>query len=357
MTAATRPTPLHIPSLDGIRGLSFLIVFVAHAGLARWVPGGFGVTVFFFLSGYLITTLLRLEQERHGHINVRHFWLRRVLRILPPFYLVLLAATTATLLAGAPFHVKAAPLLAQLLHVTNYWTVWHGTAGMPEGTGIYWSLAVEEHFYLLFPWLFIGMQRAQLKGHQQALLLWGLCVLALAWRCLLVWHWHVDSDRTYMGSDTRLDSIVFGCALAVWKNPILDAPTAGIAHRWQFIWVPGSLALLVACLVFRNEAFRETFRYSLQGVALTVLFIAAVRQPQWPMFRWLNSRLMKRLGSLSYALYLVHFTVLLFLARFLPAMPDLLRGVLSLGLALLLAQASYRWIEQPCARLRRRLVD
>src|ERR1700733_3673943 len=81
----TKRTALHIPSLDGLRTLSFLIVFTAHAGLDRIVPGGFGVTVFFFLSGYLITTLMRVEAETSGHVSLKHFYLRRALRILPPF--------------------------------------------------------------------------------------------------------------------------------------------------------------------------------------------------------------------------------------------------------------------------------
>src|SRR5229473_790790 len=90
---------LTVPSLDGLRAFSFLLVFVAHAGLEGIVPGGFGVTVFFFLSGYLITTLMRQEFERYGDVSLKHFYLRRVLRILPPFYLVLIAATAAS--AGA----------------------------------------------------------------------------------------------------------------------------------------------------------------------------------------------------------------------------------------------------------------
>jgi peptidoglycan/LPS O-acetylase OafA/YrhL len=79
-----RGAPLHIPSLDGLRALSFLIVFLAHSGVSG-VPGGFGVTVFFYLSGFLITTLMRVEQENTGRVNLRHFYLRRALRILPPF--------------------------------------------------------------------------------------------------------------------------------------------------------------------------------------------------------------------------------------------------------------------------------
>src|SRR5437868_6408090 len=82
------PQSLHIPSLDGLRAVSFFIVFLAHCGVPFFpIPGAFGVTVFFFLSGYLITTLLRLEMESTGKVSFRHFYLRRVLRILPPFYI------------------------------------------------------------------------------------------------------------------------------------------------------------------------------------------------------------------------------------------------------------------------------
>src|SRR5271163_2884515 len=95
--AKTARAPFHIPSLDGLRAVSFLIVFLAHAGVEGF-PGGFGVTVFFFLSGYLITTLMRMEADASGKVSLKHFYLRRALRILPPFYVVLVAAT---LLAAA----------------------------------------------------------------------------------------------------------------------------------------------------------------------------------------------------------------------------------------------------------------
>jgi peptidoglycan/LPS O-acetylase OafA/YrhL len=93
---------LYIASLDGIRAAAVTLVFVSHAGLNDKVPGNFGVTAFFFLSGYLITTLLRLEHEQSGAISFRAFYLRRVLRIFPPFYLALAAATVLWLVGGLP---------------------------------------------------------------------------------------------------------------------------------------------------------------------------------------------------------------------------------------------------------------
>src|SRR6185437_16099343 len=90
--AVAPPESLYIPSLDGIRALSFFLVFFSHAGLGDLVPGGFGVSVFFLLSGFLITTLLRLEFARNKRISLSHFYLRRVLRILPPLYVTLALA-------------------------------------------------------------------------------------------------------------------------------------------------------------------------------------------------------------------------------------------------------------------------
>src|ERR1700733_14513831 len=112
-----RPTndALHLPSLDGIRAVSFLLVFAAHAGLGDVIPGGFGVTVFFFLSGYLITTLLRIEHDATGTVSLRQFYLRRALRILPPFYLVLALAALAAWLGVIAGGLSARALLFQAL--------------------------------------------------------------------------------------------------------------------------------------------------------------------------------------------------------------------------------------------------
>jgi peptidoglycan/LPS O-acetylase OafA/YrhL len=354
-TAVPRPPASlgHVPSLDGLRAVSFLFVFTEHAGLGR-IPGGFGVTVFFFLSGYLITSLLRSEYARTGTINLGHFWSRRALRILPPFYLVLIAAITGALLFDPPGTLSGSGVAAQLLHVTNYWIIAHGYGGLPNGTGVYWSLAVEEHFYLLFPWLYILMQKLGLSGRHQAFLLWGLCAAVLLWRCILVLHFAVPADRTYLASDTRIDSILFGCALAVWRNPVLDAPELN-ERRWRALWMPAALAVFLGCLLYRAPAFRETVRYSLQGIALTALFTAAIRYPRWPPFRLLNNRVASLLGLLSYSLYLLHFAVITATARMLPQVSPWVIAILALGVSVILAAIIRVVIEEPCARIRRRL--
>lgn len=349
------PTSIrHIPSLDGLRAISFLLVFISHAGFDRFVPGGFGVTVFFFLSGFLITTLLRGEFENSGVINLRHFWLRRTLRILPPFYMVLIVSIVLSLVCDPPGTLYPPAVWSQALQYTNYWVIAHGFEGQPAGTGVYWSLAVEEHFYLVFPWLFIAMQRGSLTPRSQALLIWGLCALVLLWRIVLVYHGHVSLNRTYMASDTRVDSILFGCALAVWNNPVLDAVPLR-ERRWKLLYMPAAALILVACIVTRGEDFRETLRYSLQGVALTVLFIAAIRYHRWGLFAWLNNRVMNFMGLLSYSLYLLHLAVLMRIEQFLPNVQPAMQAVLALGIAIALSYLIYIGIEKPASQLRRRL--
>ncbi len=346
----------HIPSLDGLRAVSFLLVFVAHAGLERFVPGGFGVTIFFFLSGFLITTLLRGEYEQHGCINLRHFWLRRILRILPPFYIVLIVSIGLSWLIDPPGTLYPPAVMSQLLQYTNYWVIDHGFPGQPRGTGVYWSLAVEEHFYLLFPWLYIAMQRAKLALRSQALCLWLLCAVVLLWRLYLVSHAHVSLNRTYMASDTRVDSILFGCALAVWNNPVLDDLKLH-ERRWKYLYAPLAFAVLIGCIFVRGYEFREAVRYSLQGMALTILFIAAIRFYRWPAFAWLNTRPMNFIGLLSYSLYLLHLAVLMRIEDNLPGLARPVQAALGLSLAIALAYLIYVTIEQPAARLRRRLSE
>jgi len=346
----------HIPSLDGLRAVSFLLVFAAHAGLENFVPGGFGVTIFFFLSGFLITTLLRAEFEKNGVISIRHFWLRRTLRILPPFYLVLASALLIGLAVDPPGTLSPPAVTAQALQYTNYWMVRHGYEGQPSGTGVYWSLAVEEHFYIVFPWFYILLQKAKLSARNQAAVLWGICILVLAWRLVLVFVYHAPMVRTYLASDTRIDSILFGCALAVWNNPVLDDVSLN-ERRWKYAYVPFAALLLACCLVVRGDNFRETVRYTLQGAALTIVFIAAIRYQIWAIFAWLNSRFAMFIGQLSYSLYLLHFAVFLGITRTLPHAGLLVQGGGSLAISIALAWAIYITVEKPCARLRRKLTD
>lgn len=347
-------TSVHFPSLDGLRAVSFLLVFVAHAGLADRVPGGFGVTTFFFLSGFLITSLMRLEAQS-GTVSLRHFYLRRVFRILPPFYLVLVLATVLALLGFVPANgsIEPRPVMALALHYGNYWFIRHGSDGVAAGTPVYWSLAVEEHFYLLFPLLFLLTLRLGFRARRQAWLFLAICAGILVWRCYLVFVVGVSTDRTYLASDTRFDSILFGCALAMGLNPVIDGPRGSDAlwKRWLF---PMGLLLLLFTFGYRADWFRESIRYTLQGIGLIPVFVTAMRFPEWGPFRLLNQKHVAFFGALTYSLYLVHHVTLYTLRYHLPSWHPLPLGALALALSVAFAWAMYRYVERPFARLRKR---
>jgi peptidoglycan/LPS O-acetylase OafA/YrhL len=346
---------LYIPSLDGIRAASVALVFAAHAGLKDRVPGNFGVTVFFFLSGYLITTLLRMERERNGRISLRNFYLRRVLRIFPPFYLVLVLATLLTVVGALPGpRITPDALLSQVFYLTNYRVIQHGWwDGIAPGTWIFWSLSVEEYFYLGFPLLYLALLRWLPGRRRQALVLVGLCAAVLAWRAVLVFALGASKDRTYIATDTRIDSILFGCILGLFGNPILD-PTKVRERTWKLALVPLALAGLLVSFLVRSPQFQETVRYSLQGVCLFPLFVTAVRWPGWLPMRVLNVGWVKFLGVLSYSIYLVHPAVLWGVTSWIK-LPGVAQAAIGLALTLAIALAIYEVVEKPAARLRRRL--
>lgn len=351
--AQKAPGPAQIPSLDGLRAVSFFIVFLAHAGLKDRVPGGFGVTVFFYLSGFLITTLMRQEDEKHGTVSLKGFYLRRVFRILPPFYLTLALATVLCAVGFVPGVLEAGPMRALSLHYGNYWFAFHGGDGVPAGTGVYWSLAVEEHFYLLFPLLYLVTRRLGLDGRRQGLLFLAICLAIAAWRSWLVLGAGVWEDRTYLASDTRFDSILFGCTLAVAMNPMIDRPVGG-ERLWKHVLFPAGLVLLLSTFLYREPWFRESIRYTLQGIGLTPVFVTAMRYPGWGPMRALNHPRVAFLGLLSYSLYLVHHVVIYTVHARLPALHPVAQGVLALAISLAYALAMYRYVEKPFARLRKR---
>jgi peptidoglycan/LPS O-acetylase OafA/YrhL len=344
---------LYIPSLDGIRAVSFFLVFFSHVGFGDIVPGGFGVSIFFLLSGFLITTLLRTEFAYQGRISLGNFYLRRVLRILPPLYMTLALAMVLTLIGKGRSAIPLPGTFAQVLQVANYYQIWASDPRIMPGSGVLWSLAVEEHFYLIFPLLYIWMS-SRLPVRRQTVLLLALCAAALVWRCVLHFHFHADDIRTNFGTDTRFDSILLGCVFAIIANPVLHDPL----HEWllgRMKWLlPLCVAVLLGTFLYRSESFRETLRYTLQGLALIPLFIAAIQyQKSWPVLL-LNLPFVRFLGVLSYSLYLCHAIILEGIASAWTANLAV-RGGVSLVCAFCFASAVHYWIERPCTRIRKRL--
>jgi peptidoglycan/LPS O-acetylase OafA/YrhL len=346
-----------IPSLDGIRAISVLIVVLGHSGLEALVPGGLGVTIFFFLSGYLISTLMLAEHERAGGINIPNFYARRVFRLMPPLIISLAIAYGLTywgLLAGA---ITSKGLAAQLLYFANYYGLFFDPGNtIPDGTGILWSLAVEEHFYIVYPLLMALLLGSALRPRTIGALLGIVCLAVLAWRIDLVHSPGFVSERTYYASDTRIDSIAYGCILALVANPVrqLDRPGSMSLVQWAVLATAAGAMLLT--LLYRDPTFRETTRYSIQGLALMPIFYFAVRFSDNQLFRYLNTPWAITLGTYSYTIYLIHYVVIRSIDKSIPALAakSFILFPTALVISIAYAAAVERFVEPYFRQLRRK---
>lgn len=341
-----------IPSLDGVRAVAVMLVFFAHSGLENIIPGGLGVTIFFVLSGYLITTLMRIEHAGSGGISYRGFYLRRLLRLMPPLLIVVAVAGVLSALGIIGGHFTLGGMLSALFYFGNYFVIAQDYQGMPAGIGVVWSLAIEEHYYLFYPPLAALLLHVGRVGLSVTLLSL-LCVVVLAWRYWLVFHGGSEAWLT-MATDTRVDAILIGCLMALLLNPWLDTVPAFVA-RYDWAIVAVSVAVLVATLLYRDEVFRLTARYTLQSLAIAPLIYLAVARANTLPFRWLNARPLVYIGTISYTIYLTHHIILLGLARHWPALSWIGLTLTAALLTLVVAEPMRRWVEQPCARLRKRL--
>jgi peptidoglycan/LPS O-acetylase OafA/YrhL len=348
-------TTTSIPSLDGIRAVSVALVFFSHNGLGNIVPGGLGVTIFFVLSGYLITTLMRTEYAAHGTVSFRAFYLRRFLRLTPPLAIVTCLAVALSLILGLGTPFTPTGLLSVLLYFSNYFVIFNGAQDQPPGLGVTWSLAVEEHYYLLFPPLALTLLRFR-KAFSSVATLTALCLGVLAWRCWLAAH-GAPEERIGMATDTRVDAILIGCLLAMVRNPWLAPPQPGPPPARELAFAAACLGLLVGTLLWRDEFFRQTFRYTLQSLSIAgLLYLAVARSGSVP-FRWLNARPLVYLGTVSYTIYLAHYVMLLLWEQYLGSYGKLAVGLVTAATTLCIAELMRRWVEAPCAALRRRLHE
>jgi peptidoglycan/LPS O-acetylase OafA/YrhL len=359
---AARPLVRHQPGLDGLRGLAVLAVIGYHAGVPFLPRGGaIGVTLFFVLSGYLITTLLLREIAVSSRVRLANFYARRALRLFPALLLVV-AVVVAYALWFAPAgrgdrHLTAVPYV--LLYVGNWYRAFQGfdSLGPLDHT---WSLSVEEQFYLLWPPVIVAVLltarvRRRWRGRLLAVALAG-SVLPLLVRFLL-WDGPAASGaRVYNGTDTAVDPLMMGCALALCLD-LAAGPGAARLRRVLRLAFGPAVVLLVADAVFRLGGHTQgavTFDLlwgpTVFGLASAVVVGHAVlRSPA--VLRW---RPLQAVGLISYGLYLWHYPALRIAAAHSDDGHASAAGkLLAVVLAFLAAGLSYAFLERPLLRLKR----
>jgi peptidoglycan/LPS O-acetylase OafA/YrhL len=321
------------PWLDGVRAIAVATVVFQHTmGLMPVNPGSMGVALFFGLSGYLITTLLLDEERARGVVSLSRFYLRRAARLIPALVVVVIVCNTLFVIAGD--HGPLRGSLTALTYTSNYAEVWRGDFVL--GYGPTWTLAVEEHFYVLWPLALLWVTRR----HGLRIALWttlGVCAFAFLWRGGLA-VLHVRPSLLAIGSLERSDALLYGCAAAM------------AVHLG---WRPGRLVFWagVAGVIANPVVFHDdTYTALVLGNALLGLAVAATvvgldySAPRW-VRRGMSLRPLVLVGVLSYGIYLWHGTVMRIAADFGYSGREWRAVTVCFSLAA--AAVSYRLVEAP----------
>ncbi|MDP9039678.1 MAG: acyltransferase [Acidobacteriota bacterium] len=291
-----------IPSLDGLRALSILLVLLGHAAMSDGAPhalhpfahvGNIGVRFFFVISGFLITTLLLKEQAKSGTISLRQFYLRRTLRIFPAAYFFI-----AVVAALAALHwIRLIP--HEVLYAATYTMNYHDYKAL--WLGQLWSLAVEEQFYLIWPGLMLlaGARRA-FRGAWIAVVLVPL---------LRAWMWfglHASETSMTKHFEAVADALAIGCLLAAYYNRLGASERYRRLQRRTLVFLGGAFALILtgnALFLVRPGLFYVAGQ-TLANIGTVFAIDWAIRHPDHALGRLLNARPMIAIGVLSYSLYL-----------------------------------------------------
>ena len=365
MPEPVRSSQRYLPGLDGLRALAVGAVVAYHLDLG-WAQGGLlGVGVFFTLSGYLITDLLLGQHEDTGRLQLADFWLRRARRLLPALF-VMLAVVVAwvTLLDRSLLPAVRGAVGASAVYVTNWWLIaqhssYFAQFGPPSPLGHLWSLAVEEQFYLIWPWLLLaGLLCAGLRGRRRGpgadltlaaatLLLAAASAVTMA----LLYRPGYDPTRVYDGTDTRAFALLIGAALAfVWPSRHRGAKVA-TGTRWLLDSAGIAGLAIFAVLVWRTSEY-SPFLYRGGLVLLsfaTALMVAAAASPASRFGRILGWEPLRWLGVRSYGIYLWHFPIIVLTTAAIGGdTPS--RRVLQLAAIVGCAAVSWRYIEEPIRR-------
>ena len=355
----------YLPSIDSLRALAVLAVIIYHVDV-NYLPGGFlGVDLFFVLSGYLISSLIIKEYRKTGSLNLYNFYIRRARRLLPAVYLMITVGLVVMVLFNEVLLRKShLDAIFGYIYSSNWWYIFHkldyfDSFGAQSPFKHLWSLAIEEQFYMIFPLLFLLVNRKKkskdgtYKLNKNFLyVVLGLILVSLIAHILL---FDINNiSRIYFGTDTRAFSLLVGVVGAILYP--MERLHAKVTPQQNMIYSVVSLvaiATLITVMIYTSEYNTWLYRGGFLLVAILGLIVIISSGKQHTlMSRLLSFKPIVFIGKISYSLYLWHFPVLVLTTPVSEiGNPNIIFVILRVILTFILATASYVFVETPIRKL------
>jgi peptidoglycan/LPS O-acetylase OafA/YrhL len=344
----------HVPALDGLRGLAVLAVVVYHLSSST-LPGGFlGVSLFFTLSGFLITNLLLAEWRRDRSVDLGRFWGRRFRRLLPAALVGLVLVLLLAWLSADSDQLAdlRGDVVGALTYVANWRFIFNGDAygaGYQEPSQVlhYWSLAIEEQFYIVVAVVALVLARHAKSRKTWLLVFGGFAALSMLATLLLM---DGSTNRIYFGSDTRAFELLAGVLLAIVLG--FELPERAKGWVWRHALAIVVLAGVIATYLFAATTHAWLYRGGFWLVALGSVALIVSALDDGPVARLLSWAPLTALGLISYGVYVYHWPLFLWLDEERTGLSGAPLVVVRLAATLALAILSYRLLEQPIRQRR-----
>ncbi len=344
----------YLPGLDGLRAIAVIAIIIYHLN-PKWLSGGFiGVDTFFVISGYLITSLLLNEFQQNGHINLLHFWEKRIKRLLPAV-LFLIASVCIYTLLFEPSIIKDVrhDAIAAIFYVSNWWYIFHHVSYFDSFKLMplkhLWSLAIEEQFYIIWP-IFLSLFFKNGVFNKKAVL-WTFIVSIISVLIMIfLAQPNADNSRVYFGTDTRLQTLLLGVLLAYIWPPFRLKRHVAIPLKLSIEFI-GLVSLFILLFFMFTVSSSDNWFY-FGGIyiisLLTLPAIASSVHPSTLLSKALGNPLFLWIGQRSYSLYLWHYPVIVFINRhFVQGQIPIYIIIIEICLTILFAEFSYRYVEIP----------
>lgn len=354
-----------VSAIDGLRGLAVLVVVIYHF-FGSLAPGGFmGVDMFFVLSGFLITSLLIRERAAMGRVDLKQFWLRRARRIFPAAMAVLVLTTAIAGLVQGDAAVGLKSQFFGTIFFANNWVQIAGSQSYFADSGVqifahYWSLAVEEQFYVIFPLIFVLFSR--FGSGWLKVVVSTLAIASFLWM-LALYDPQADPTRVYYGTDTHSFGLLLGVLLACVTTTKVSDPHA---DSWPMAWANKNKALIstigmiaLVGLIVMVAVVPDTSVFTYRGglllaSILTMILLATLLCETGPAHWLMNRYELRWLGERSFSIYLWHWPVIVIIKQLVYnnklGWSDWAIGIMAVVISLPLSHFSYEWIETPIRR-------